>query len=418
MATKNRIFIERAEGSRLWDIEGSEYIEFTGAMGPSLIGHRNPEYVQALKDHLDKSSTCLGSGVLFTPDDIEVAEKFVKHIPCADQIKFCLSGTDAVQTAIRLARAYTGRQHFIRFGGHYHGWLDNVLGGNVDPNPSGKPFAFHDPNSDPYTDVSFTFGKASKAVEESFLLPWNDIDTLEAVLKKYGSEVALIHFEALVCNHFCMIPRPGYLEKVRELCTKYGIVMSIDEVITGFRVGLGGAQGHFGVTPDLATFGKAFAGGLPFAAVVGKDAIMEQLRDKKVLGPGTFNGYALGMCASLATLKILERDNGAVYRKMDKVQKKLTDGLEELARKHGHPMRVQGARGVFFTVFGVASDHTLYTDEDLAALDLPKIINFWGGMQEQGILVLVGGRWYMNIAHNDSDVDRALTAADKVMATL
>ena len=417
-ATENRVFIARAEGSRVWDVDGNEYIDYQGAMGPNLLGHRHPEYIQGLKDLMDTSSVCVGSGVLHTPDDVKVAEKMVKHIPCAEQIKFCLSGSEAVQMAIRLARAYTGRPYFVRFGGHYHGWFDNILGGMVDPNPAAEPFPVYDPESDPFEDLAFTMGRGPTSGKEGFLLPWSDLRALEDTLKKYGEQIAVIHFEALVCNHFNLLPRPGYLERIRELCTEYGIVMSMDEVITGFRLGLSGAQGHFGVTPDLATFGKALGGGLPFSAVVGKAEIMEQLRDRGVLGPGTFNGYPLGMRAALTTLSILERDNGAVYQEMERVQGRLEEGLKELARKHGVRMRVQGETGVFFTVFGVDEDTVLYSEADLATIDLEAMINFWAAMYQEGISVLAGGRWYMTIQHTDADVERTLKAADKVFETL
>jgi glutamate-1-semialdehyde 2,1-aminomutase len=330
-ATENRVFIARAEGSHLWDVDGNEFIDYQGAMGPNLLGHRHPDYVERLKDLLDTSSVCVGSGVLHSPDDVAVAEKLVRHIPCAERIKFCLSGSEAVQMALRLARAHTGRPYFIRFGGHYHGWFDNILGGMLDASPKAEPFARYDPESHPWEDMGFTRGRGPGADRESFLLPWGDLGALEDTLKKYAEQIAAIHFEALVCNHFNLLPRPGYLEKIRELCTEYGIVMSMDEVITGFRLGLSGAQGRFGVTPDIATFGKALGGGLPVSAVVGKAEIMEALRDQKVLGPGTFNGYPLGMRAALATLEILERDAGAVYRAMDGVQGRLEEGLRELA---------------------------------------------------------------------------------------
>lgn len=417
-ATKQRLFVSRAEGSRLWDVDNNEYVDFLGGMGPNILGHRHPEYVQGLKDLLDTSTVCAGSSVFLSPDDVEVAEKLVKHVPCAEEIKFCISGSEAVQLAIRLARAYTGRKYIIRFSGHYHGWFDNVLGGTLSPNSTGKPFAFYDPNSDPWTDPAFTMGRAPGSAEESFLLPWNDIDVLENTLQKYGEEVALIHFEAQVCNHFAMPPRPGYLEKIRELCTKYGIVMSMDEIITGFRLGLSGAQGHFGVTPDIATFGKAIGGGLPLSAVVGKAEIMKQLRDKTVLSPGTFNGYALGMRGALATLKILERDNGAVYLEMGRVQKRLENGLKEIAKRRGVPLCIQGARGVFFTMFGVDNDKVVYSDDDLATLDMEAIKKFWEGMNNAGIAVMLASRWYMSIVHTVADVDKALEAADKVMATI
>jgi len=417
-ATENRVFIVRAEGSHLWDVDGNEYIDYQGGMGPTILGHRHPEFIAGLKDLMDRSALCVGSGLLFSPDDVEVAELLVKHIPCAEQVKFCITGSEAVQMAIRLARAYTGRPHFIRFSGHYHGWFDNVLGGMVDPHPEGKPFALYDPESDPLLDMCFTLGRAPGSERESFLLPWNDPEVLEDTLEKYGEEVALIHLESPICNHFCMPPRPGFLQRIRELCTHYGIVMSIDEVITGFRLGLSGAQGYYGVTPDLSTFGKAMAGGVPFSAVVGKAEILEQLRDKRVLGPGTFNGYPLGMRAALSTIQILQRDNGAAYVRMEGIQKSLENGLKDLAQKHGVQMRIQGAPGVFFTIFGVDRDAVVYSDEDLMTIDLDTMLRFWSGMHHEGIGVLAGGRWYMSIVHTEADVDQTLAAADRVMAGL
>jgi glutamate-1-semialdehyde 2,1-aminomutase len=416
--SEHKVFLERGEGSRLWDVDGNEYIDYLGAMGPSILGHRHPEYIQSLKDFMDERSLSVGSGVFFSGDDIEVAEKLLQHVPCAEKVKFCVTGTEAVQMAIRLARGHTRRPYFIRFGGHYHGWMDNVLGGTVDPNPEGRPFAAENPDSDPLAESYFSHGKAPGSLQESFLLPWNDLEALERTLQKYGEEVALIHFEALVCNHFCLMPRPGYLERIRELCDEYGIVMSIDEVITGFRLGLDGAQGHFGVTPDISTLGKAVAGGMPFSAVVGKAEILDQLQQGTVLGPGTFNGYPLGMRAALATLRILDREGGAVYREMEAVQNELMRGLGDLAEKHGLPMRIQGARGVFFTLLGLDPDAVLYTDEDLEGIDFGLYLKFWAGMQQEGVITLVGGRWYPSIAHTRADVEQTLEAADRVMAQM
>ncbi|MBW2370058.1 MAG: aminotransferase class III-fold pyridoxal phosphate-dependent enzyme, partial [Deltaproteobacteria bacterium] len=328
---ENRVFLKRAEGSQIWDVDGQEYIDYLGGMGACILGHRHPEYIRSLKAYMDDRSLAVGSGVLYSEDDVIVAEKLIQHIPCAEMVKFCLSGTEAVQMAIRLARAYTGRERFIRFGGHYHGWMDNVLGGMFNRRPEGKPFPIYDPGSKVFQDACFTHGRSNGSVDESFLLPWNDVAALETALKKYGEEVALIHFEAMVCNQFCLMPKPGYLERIRELCTEYGIVMSIDEIITGFRIGLGGAQRHFNVTPDLATIGKAMAGGLPCSAVVGKTEILSQLHDGKVLGPGTFNGYPFGMHAVRTTIEILENNDGAAHKHLDAVQSLLTNGLRDLS---------------------------------------------------------------------------------------
>jgi glutamate-1-semialdehyde 2,1-aminomutase len=413
-ATQNRIFITKAEGSHLWDADGNEYIDYMCAMGPNILGHRHPDYIQTLKEYLDEMSFAVGSGILFTPADIELGEKIIKHIPCAEKIKFCLSGTEAVQMAIRLARAYTERPYFIRFESHYHGWLDNVLGGVINPNSDEKPFGVDNPDLDL---VTYTQGRNPRALEESFVLPWNDVERLEEVLDKYGEEVAIIHFEGIVCNHFGMMPKPGFIEKIRELCTKYGIVMSMDEVITGFRLGLGGAQGYLGVTPDIATFGKAMAGGVPFSAVVGKAEILNQLQDGTVLGPGTFNGNPFAVKAALTTLSILEKDNGACYDEMWRVQKGLMDGLSDLAQKYDIPVLIHGLTGVFHTLFGITKD-AIYTDADLEDFDLNLLYSFWPKMHEEGIIVMAGGRWYMTMSHTDEDVDRTLEAADKTMAQM
>ncbi len=413
-AASHRVFIARAQGASMWDVDGNEYIDYMGAKGPLILGHRHPEYIKALTDHLAVNSTAIGSGTVHMPQDIELGQKLVQHIPCADKVKFCLSGSEAVQMAFRLARAHTGRPYFIRFSDHYHGWMDNVIGAVVDPNPKGKPFGVDDADLDL---LVHTKGKSPLALQESFLLPWNDAERLEVVLAEYGEQVAAIHFEGIVFNHFAMLPRPGFVEKIRELCTRYGIVMCMDEVITGFRVGLDGAQGYLGVTPDLATYGKAMAGGIPHSAVAGKEEILSLLTRNEVLGPGTFNGHPLGVQAALATVSILERDDGAAYREMARVQKRLTDGLTELARKHGIPMLIQGATGAFYTMIGVEKE-VVYTDEDLSTLDLWKLFDFVKKMQEEGVIVLAGGRWYMSIAHTDRDIDRTLEAADRAMARL
>jgi len=414
--TEHRVFIRRTEGSRLWDEDGNEYIDYMGGQGANLLGHRHPEWTKAVNEILKERSPYLSAGVLVTTDDIVVGEKLLKHIPCAEHIKFCLSGTEAVQVALRLARAYTERPLFIRFADHYHGWMDNIIGGLLNQNSQGKPFPLEDPDLPSWFNPCYTRGKGQGTVEQSLLLPWNDIECLEKTLKQYADEVAIILMEAVVTNHFCMMPRPGYLEKVRELCDKYGIVLCFDEVITGFRLGLGGAQAHVAITPDIATYGKALAGGMPFSAVMGKADIMRQLRDGEVLSPGTFNGYPLGMRAVLTTLEILERDNGAVYLKMDRVQKKLKEGLEEIGKHRGIPVLVHGVRGVFYVIFGIESGSVLHDDDDLAGMDFDMLIKFWSAMQQEGILMFTAGRWFMSTAHTDEDVDQTLEAADKCIA--
>jgi glutamate-1-semialdehyde 2,1-aminomutase len=401
------LFISKGEGTHLFDVDGNEYIDFMCGAGPGILGYSNREFIQALKDQLDKLYY-LVSGAAQTPLEIDVAEKFVEHVPCAEKVRFCLSGTEAVQLAVRLARAYTKRPYFIRFEGHYHGWLDNVLGGVVDAHATGMPFAVES-DQDPLG----TEGRFPGALRESFKLPWNDSDVLQDVLQKFGHEVAMVHMEPILCNGGCCAPRRGYLERVRELCDQYGIVLCFDEVITGFRVALNSAQGALDVTPDLATFGKALAGGVPMGAVAGKREIMDLLLERKVVGAGTFNGYPYGMAAAKATLEILEKDEGAFYRRIDGVQKPLMEGLREISRRHGIPTLVQGPRGVFY--FQFIDRDVAYSIRELKEADVLKQNRFRTLMAEEGVFIMWGGRWYVCGAHTEADVAVALDAADRAM---
>jgi glutamate-1-semialdehyde 2,1-aminomutase len=410
MASERPIFIVKGRGAHLWNIEGKEFIDFTMGAGAGVFGYSHEEYIQALKDQID-SLYYLVTGAAQTPMEIELAGKFVQHVPCAEKVRFCLSGTEAVQLAIRLARAYTKRPYFVRFEGHYHGWLDNVLGGMVDDNAVGRPFAVesdHDPMK--------TEGKGPGAFEQSLKLPWNDIGVLEKVLEKYGKEIAMILMEPITCNSGCCPPRSGYLERVRELCTRHGIILCFDEVITGFRVALNCAQGVLGVTPDIATFGKAMAGGIPMGAVAGKKEILDLLLERRVIGAGTFNGYPLGVSGSLAALRIYEKDNGAYYRKIDKLQNRLMNGLKEISREHGIPMLTQGIRGVFFYMF--INKDVAYSSRDLKELDVEKQNRFRTLLAEEGILIMWNGRWYVSGGHTEGDIDKTLECADRAMNRL
>ena len=403
-------FIVEGKGAHFWDVDGNEYIDFMIGAGPGIFGHGNEEYIQALKDQLDRLYYLI-SGAAQTPMEVELAGKIVKYVPCAEKVRFCLSGTEAVQLAIRLARAYTKRPYFIRFEGHYHGWLDNVLGGMIDDQATGRPFAVES-NQDPLG----TDGKGPGAFEQSFKLPWNDITVLERVLEKYGNEVAMVLMEPINCNGGCCSSQSGYLERVRELCSKYGIVLCFDEVITGFRVALNCAQGQLGVTPDLSTFGKALAGGVPMGAVAGKKEIMDLLFEKRVIGAGTFNGYPLGVAASLASLKILEKNNGAYYKKIDKLQNRMMSGLKEISQKQGIPTLIQGPRGVFFYQF--INKEIAYSVRDLKEADVERQNRFRTFLEEEGVLIMWGGRWYISGALADVDVDKALECADRAMRKL
>ena len=256
-------FLESALDLTYTDVDGRKFIDFTISMGAAIWGYSDADYKSAVAKQLD-TLLAMSSGAAQSALEVELAEAIVARVPGAEWVRFGISGSEAVQLAIRLGRAHTGRPLFVRFAGHYHGWMDNVAGGGL-PSDADLPHPVHFDG-----DPGATNGRSPHAFEESLILPWNDADALESLLKRHGDRIAVVAMEAIMCNNACCPPRPGYLERVRELCDQYGCVLFFDEVITGFRVAPGGAQDLLGVSPDIATYGKALAGGLPLSAIAGK----------------------------------------------------------------------------------------------------------------------------------------------------
>lgn len=412
--TNHRLFIQSSKGTHLIDVDGNEYIEYNGSMGPNILGHSHPEYVERLKEFMDHNGTAIGSNLLFSPLDIEVAEKLCELVPCVEEVKFTTSGSEAVQMAFRIMRAYTGKTVIVRVEGHYAGWPDNVLGGRRNPDEDGRPYADFSCGGGPGVDPYYTEGRIPWAGKEIFLIEWNNFEQLEETFDKYHNEIAGIHLEGIVWNHDGLYPMPGYLEKVRELCDKYDIVMCFDEIITGFRVNIGGAQTVVGVTPDICTMGKAMSNGIPVAAVGGKKKFMDTIRGGRVLCPGTYPGFGLGQCAVKATLDILSRDNCAVYDQVFKVQERIMDGLVEITNRYNVPLTITEANGVLSTIFGVPGGRRrLYTNDDLIGFNKKIVEVFQQYMQENGVFLMFGGRWYVNASHTMEDAEKTLEAADK-----
>ena len=404
------IFLVKGQGSHLYDVDGNDFLDYMCGLGAGTLGYGVPEVQEALKEQIDTMLYLDASRR--NPLEIELAKKLVQHVPCAQKVRYLLSGTEAVQLVIRLARAYTKRPYFIRFDGHYHGWLDNVMGGKVDPAPVGLPFAMYTAD-----DMFASQGRDVAAEKQSFKLHWNDIDVLEHTLQKFGDQVSLILMEAINCNGGSCPPRPGYLERVRELCDQYGIVLCFDEIITGFRVGLNGAQGVTGVTPDLCTLGKGVAGGVPFSVVAGKAEIMDQCSSRKVVGAGTFNGYPLGVAAALATIQYVEKENGVFYSKLANVQRRLTDGLREIAHRHSIPMLLQGPTGVFFYQF-VDMEVAYNAGSWMAKADQLRQERFRQYLFDHGVLILFRGRWYVSGSHTPEDIDKTLEIVNNALSEI
>jgi glutamate-1-semialdehyde 2,1-aminomutase len=401
------VFIARGRGARIWDEEGKQYIDFTASAGPGILGHGNPELLAALKDQLDVLYHA-HPGEVCTRLQMQLAEKIRDHVPCAQAARFVLSGSEAVQLALRLARAYTGRNTFIRFEGHYHGWLDNVSGGAIAPGAD----SYSEPH-DPPADPLFTAGRGRGSFHGSLLLPWNDTQVLEAAFRTHGHDLALVLMEPIMCNGGCCWPNAGYLQRVRQLCDEHGTLLCFDEILTGFRMGLGGAQSELAVTPDLATFGKALAGGIPLAVVAGRREVMDLLLKRTVISGGTFNGYPLGTAAALATVDILARDDGRFFRELRRRTHELTEGLRTVAQRRGVPLLIQGINGLITVMF--TSRRSATNIHEFASADMPRYHRFAARMRERGVLLLWNGRWYLHGGFADEDIAAAIACADAVL---
>lgn len=398
------LFFDHGRGARITDVDGNEYLDFTLSQGPLILGHSHPEV-------LDTVNALCARGQIFAGqylEEIELAETIQRLVPCAERMRFSLSGSESDHIAIRLARAATGRGRFIRFEGHYHGWFDNVSisVGAASAQALGERQA--------PVQVPWTRGLPDRIGEEMIVLPWNDLGLVRETVGARHREIAAIVTEPVMCNNGCVEPDPGFLAGLRELCDEHGIALIFDEVITGFRLGLAGAQGHYGVTPDLAIFGKAMANGYPISLLAGKERWMRWISDGKVIHAGTMNSGQPGVAAAAATLRVLERDR--VHERLFRLGARLMAGLREAGARFNHPLLVQGPGPMFHLGFtDVQSVHDL---RDTFQYDKLKLGRFVAAMQDRGVRLIGRGLWYISAAHTDADVDRALEVATDVLQDL
>ncbi len=398
------IFYAHAEGSRIVDVDGNEYLDFTLSQGPMLVGHNHPHVVKRVEDYAKTGQLYAGQHIL----EIELAEKLQQLIPSAELMRFCLDGSEAVQTAFRLARAKTQKKKFLRFEGHYHGWLDNVAWGLSTPSAEQLGSREH-PVVFPWTE-----GLPDRVRDEFIILPWNDPPLLEKIIREKHSEIAAIITEPVMCNNGCILPREGYLQGMRELCDQYNITLIFDEVITGFRTSLGGAQKYFNVTPDLSIFAKAIASGYPISAIVGKKDWMNLIAEGKVIHAGTMNSSNSTVAAAIGTLEVLESEN--VLEKIFKLGQQLMEGLREIGRKHSSNMLVQGLGPMLHT--GFTDLPAVYDFRDVLTYDKVKLSKFVAGMHDNGIRLIGRGLWYISAAHTEKDIDTALNISSNVFKRL
>jgi glutamate-1-semialdehyde 2,1-aminomutase len=392
------LFIDRAEGCLIYDADGNRFIDYIGSWGPMILGHRHPAVVEAIKTVLDRG-TSFGA-----PTDLEIqlAEMVVDAVASVDVVRMVNSGTEATMSAIRLARGVTGRDLVIKFDGCYHGHADTLLvaagSGVATLGIPGSP------------------GVPQDVARHTLSLPFNDIEAVQQVMDDKGDQVACVIVEPVAGNMGLVPPAAGFLESLREVTEKHGVVLIFDEVMTGFRVAYGGAQTLYGIRPDLTCFGKVIGGGLPVGAYGGNKEIMSQIAPQgSVYQAGTLSGNPIAMIAGIATLEQLQKEG--VYESLDEKSSRLAAGLAEAARKSGIAARVDhvgSMLGMFFT------DREVTDFEAAKTCDLELFSAFYQGMRQAGIY-LAPSQFevlFLSAAHSDEHIDTTISAAQQVLESL
>lgn len=395
------IYIERGKGSKIYDVDGNEYIDYMGAYGPMILGYCPEVIGEAVIEQI-------GKGALFaapTESLNELSEKLIEIIPCADLVIYQNSGTEANMVAFRFARAHTGKNKIIKFEGHYHGWSDEEM-----ISIGSASLAQLGPRNRPWK-VRGSAGQPENSTQDIIVLPWNDLEIVTKTIERQGHEIAAIITEPIMCNCEPVFPKPGYLEGLREITAEKDVVLIFDEIITGFRLSLGGAQQYYKVTPDLCTFGKAAAGGFQIAGVAGKKEIMEI----GVHPVGTFNASPIAVAACSATIGELEKPG--IYDHMARLTRRLVEGITEIARKKDISLYCGGAESIWQLAFGIKERLNDYRDSfkiDKVAYQKFRMEGLKRGIRFHP----TRGRFYTSAAHTDEDVDKTLSVAEELLSKI
>lgn len=389
----------RADGAYLYDADGARYLDYHAAFGPIILGHNHPAVNEAVAQAMTQVDL---TGVGTTELEILLAEKVIEHVPSAEMALIFGSGTEATYLAQRLARAVTGRKKLVKFQGCFHGWHDYLLM-NIISAP--EKIGHKDPGS---------AGMLPEAIENTIVLPFNDSEALESAIKAQGDDIAAVILEPIPHNIGCVMPRLTFVETLRRLCDQHGIILIFDEVITGFRHGLGGYQEKLGILPDLTTMAKAIANGYPCAVLAGRKDLMMRFSSAggDVFVGGTYNGHPVATAAALAT--IAELEDGSVHERIFRLGDKARRGMQEIADRLDIDMTVAGYGSVFVPYF-MSGDITRYAD--LLRNNTAADTMFRGEMVKRGIfmLPLAMKRNHVSAAHTDADIDRTLNVAEDVL---
>jgi glutamate-1-semialdehyde 2,1-aminomutase len=392
------VFFKKGVGSRLWDVDGKEYIDYVGSWGPMILGHAQPEVIAAVQA---AAANSLSFGAP-TGLELEMAELIHQLVPSMEQVRLVSSGTEATMSAIRLARGFTGRSKLVKFEGCYHGHADALL-----VKAGSGALTFGQPSS---------AGVPPEVAAHTITLPYNDIAAVESLFDQIGGEVACVIVEAVAGNMNLIRPAPGFLEALRAQCTKHGAVLIFDEVMTGFRVALGGAQARFGIKPDLTTLGKVIGGGLPVGAFGGRKDIMACLAP---LGPvyqaGTLSGNPVAVTAGLKTLQLIQA--AGFYEKLEASTQALCEGLTKAAQAQGVEFSAQSVGGMFGLYFSKACP-TSY--DEVMRCDKEKFNRFFHAMLDMGVYLAPSAfeAGFVSAAHTEADIAQTIKAAEKTFAML
>lgn len=387
----NPIFIKKAKGPRLYDVDGNSYIDYVLSWGPMILGHAHPRVVTALKNAVD-NGTSYGAP---TALEVELAGLVLKIYPSMDKVRMVNSGTEATMSAIRVARGFTGRDRIIKFEGCYHGHADGLL---VKAGSGATTFGVPD-----------SPGVPKSYARNTITLPFNDVNALRKTIEKEWRSIACVIIEPVVGNIGCVLPRPGFLDSLRKLTRKNGIVLIFDEVMTGFRVSLGGAQAYYGIKPDMTCLGKVIGGGLPVGAYGGRKEIMALVSPEgPVYQAGTLSGNPLAMTAGIETIKELTKSG--VYKKLEEKSYMLQQGLVDAAKRAGAGTRFYRAGSMFCTYF---TDKEVYNYSTAKTSDTIKFSRFFSEMLQRGINLAPSQfeAGFMSLSHTNKDIEDTIKAA-------
>jgi len=379
-------FTKYAKGSRIVDLDGKEYIDYCMGYGPLILGHAPEPVVEAVKEQLEKG-TLYGTP---TEQEVELAELICEAVPCAEMVRLVNTGTEATMSAIRVARGFTGRKKIVKFEGCYHGAHDYVL---VKAGSGATTFGI--PNS---------LGVPDETTRNTLVLPYNDIESFEKTIENEGDNIAAVIIEPIIGNAGVILPKDGYLKRIRELTKEKGILLIFDEVITGFRLAFGGAQEYYGIIPDMATLGKVLGGGFPIAAFAGKEEIMEMVSPSgKVYQAGTFSGNPISVVAGLATLKTIKAEGKTFYEELNSKRETICRAIKDLAEDLSLPIQVNGVASMFQLFF---SEDEVVDYQSAMKADRAKFAKFHKWLMDNGVFIPPSQfeTCFISSAHSKEDI--------------